>query len=184
MYPTISFLGTTISTYNLCVGIALAVLLFGILLKLKRSRLIDSEAYYILPKLLIALISALAGAIIMDAVLKIRQNGGFKLSGLTFYGGLIFGIVTLGLLLLIFRKSKLSAMQWLDFLIVPFILFHCIGRVGCFFAGCCYGKETHSHIGVVFPDQPEAGIFHNGVAVYPTQLFEAGGLLLLAIIIH
>ena len=42
---------------------------------------------------------------------------------------------------------------------------HGFGRVGCFMAGCCYGIETDSWLGVQFP--------HLAHAVYPTQLFEA-----------
>jgi phosphatidylglycerol:prolipoprotein diacylglycerol transferase len=42
---------------------------------------------------------------------------------------------------------------------------HGFGRIGCFLAGCCYGKVTDSIFGVTFP-----GMTH---AVYPTQLFEA-----------
>lgn len=48
---------------------------------------------------------------------------------------------------------------------------HAFGRLGCFFAGCCYGKDTHSILGVVFP-----GL---GRPVFPTQLFESIFLFLL-----
>ena len=48
---------------------------------------------------------------------------------------------------------------------------HSLGRVGCFFAGCCYGKETDSCLGVKFPNLPHP--------VYPTQLYEAAFLLIL-----
>ena len=42
---------------------------------------------------------------------------------------------------------------------------HGFGRIGCFFAGCCYGIETDSIWGIKFPH-----LNHN---VYPTQLYEA-----------
>ena len=52
---------------------------------------------------------------------------------------------------------------------------HAIGRVGCFAAGCCYGKETHHFWGVTFTSN-----FANTVAgtplyraLQPTQLFES-----------
>jgi prolipoprotein diacylglyceryltransferase len=57
--------------------------------------------------------------------------------GFVFYGGLIAAVAYL--LLLNFLHS-----QWLDaslkFMIIFLPLSHGIGRVGCFFAGCCYGK--------------------------------------------
>ncbi|NUM87830.1 MAG: prolipoprotein diacylglyceryl transferase [Bdellovibrionales bacterium] len=48
---------------------------------------------------------------------------------------------------------------------------HAFGRLGCFFAGCCYGKPTDSFFGVRFPN-----MLHR---VYPTQLFESLFLFLL-----
>ena len=48
---------------------------------------------------------------------------------------------------------------------------HAFGRIGCFLAGCCYGKETDSWIGVQFP--------HLHEKVIPTQLIESGFLFLL-----
>ena len=50
-----------------------------------------------------------------------------------------------------------------------------------FLAGCCYGKETDSCLGVVFTNSDFAP---NGVKVLPTQLFMAGGdLILMAILL-
>jgi phosphatidylglycerol:prolipoprotein diacylglycerol transferase len=56
------------------------------------------------------------------------------------------------------------------------MLGYAIGRIGCFFNGCCYGIPTNLPIGMVFPavdDLPR----------YPTQLFSmAAGLLIFAIL--
>ena len=48
---------------------------------------------------------------------------------------------------------------------------HAFGRIGCFFAGCCYGRETDSVLGVHFK-------YVSGNRL-PTQLFEAAFLFLL-----
>ena len=45
------------------------------------------------------------------------------------------------------------------------LIAHAFGRVGCFFAGCCYGKPTDSFLGVQFPGMSQK--------VHPTQLYEA-----------
>jgi len=42
---------------------------------------------------------------------------------------------------------------------------HAFGRLGCFFAGCCYGKPTDSFLGIRFP--------HLIRPVHPTQLYES-----------
>jgi len=52
---------------------------------------------------------------------------------------------------------------------------HAIGRVGCFAAGCCYGKPTHHFWGVTFSN-PLAQAWVGtplGIPLEPTQLFEA-----------
>jgi len=51
------------------------------------------------------------------------------------------------------------------------------GRLGCFMAGCCYGAETDSVLGIIFP---EGGMAPAGVKLWPTQLFSAGGDFLIA----
>ena len=45
------------------------------------------------------------------------------------------------------------------------------GRIGCFLAGCCYGEETDSPIGIVFHESAYAP---NGVNLIPTQLISSG----------
>lgn len=181
MYPQITVFGMSVPTYGVCVGVGLLILFFYLIIILHKKHCLDREIYFILPKLLVSLIGGLFGAMLFDAVVKIPQNGGLKLSGMTFYGGLIAGFSIMICLLLIFRKTTFSPLEWLNVLTVPFVLFHCCGRIGCFFVGCCYGKPTDGPLGIVFPDLPEAGIFHNGQAVLPTQLIEAIMLGLLAI---
>ena len=52
---------------------------------------------------------------------------------------------------------------------------HSIGRIGCFAAGCCYGKETHHWWGVTFTNPLAAEITGTplGKPLEPTQLFES-----------
>lgn len=143
------------------------------------------ELYFIIPKLFAALGFGFLGSVFFDALFKIPENGTFKLSGIMFYGGLICGIIAIIPLLCIFKEnSQYSPVKWLDMLTVPFIVFHAIGRLGCFLGGCCYGRATDGVFGVIFPDNPEAGIFHYDQKVLPTQLFEACGLIVLAVTLH
>jgi len=97
-----------------------------------------------------------------------NPDAGFTLknSGITFIGGLLGGIVTFLLVYLIFRKKVKGKLTDIVSIAPCCILIaHAFGRVGCFFAGCCYGKETNSFLGVKFPDLPHA--------VHPTMLYEA-----------
>jgi phosphatidylglycerol:prolipoprotein diacylglycerol transferase len=72
------------------------------------------------------------------------------------------------------RKHAIPAFGFLDIIAIAGLIPMAIGRSGCFFAGCCYGKPTDSIFGVVFPDTAP-------IAVHPTQLYEA--LMLTAILI-
>ena len=45
------------------------------------------------------------------------------------------------------------------------------GRLGCFLAGCCYGRVTESSFAIVFKDSAYAP---NNVPLLPTQLMSSG----------
>lgn len=91
----------------------------------------------------------------------------------TFFGGLIFGTL---FVVWYVRKHGLDIRRIGDALIPSVALAHFFGRMGCFFAGCCWGREAHGcPIAVTF-NNPEAttGIKDFlGVPLYPTQLAEA-----------
>jgi len=88
--------------------------------------------------------------------------------GLVFYGGLLLAVgVSIGYM----RWYRLPAWKLLD-IISPFLALGLFfGRIGCFFAGCCYGKETSLPWGVIFTD-PNS-LAQLGVPLHPTQLYDA-----------
>ncbi len=105
-------------------------------------------------------------------------EGGFNLfgSGITFIGGLIGGVVCFLALYAVFRKKFQSkVLDILSFAPCCITIAHAFGRIGCFCAGCCYGAQTDSFLGVTFP-----GMSH---AVHPTMLYEAAFLFLLCAVI-
>lgn len=75
-------------------------------------------------------------------VLRIDQGG------LMFYGGLIAAAFTL---LLYARVNRQHLFSITDLVLAVVPLGHAFGRIGCFLHGCCFGKITHSCIGVAFP---------------------------------
>ena len=111
---------------------------------------------------------------------------GFKLtSGTTFLGGLMGGTISFLVGYWFFGRKKYDS-KLIDVLsLIPccILIAHSFGRIGCFSVGCCYGKPTDSWLGMVFPaGSPSYYAFGPGVAVYPTQLFEAVFLLLMFIL--
>lgn len=98
-------------------------------------------------------------------------------SGFVFYGSFLFAVPTM---LWYFHKQKLPRYQMLDIMAITTCLVHMFGRVGCFFAGCCYGKPTESAFGVIFSD-PACQANPLNTPLYPTQLMEAGYILLVMV---
>jgi phosphatidylglycerol:prolipoprotein diacylglycerol transferase len=94
--------------------------------------------------------------------------------GLVFYGGFILAFVA-GIILL--RKYKYSVIDVSDILAPYVVLGHAFGRIGCFLAGCCYGKETTCPLGVVFTN--EYSLAPLNIKIHPTQLYEAIGNILI-----
>ena len=102
-----------------------------------------------------------------------NPSAGFELgSGMTFIGGLIGGVACFLAIYFIFRKKYTTRLyEVISLLPCSILIAHAFGRIGCFFAGCCYGKETDSFLGIQFPDLPHP--------VHPTQLYEAAFLFVL-----
>ena len=93
-------------------------------------------------------------------------------SGGVFYGGLIAAVLTS---IWFFRAHKLSVWQMTDVMAPSVALGHAIGRLGCFSAGCCYGKPTAMAWGVTFTNEYAHEIVGVplGISLHPTQLYEA-----------
>ncbi len=91
--------------------------------------------------------------------------------GLVFYGGLLACIPTAWIFL---KRNRLSFWKVADVFMPGVALGHGLGRVGCFLAGCCYGRQCdpRAWYAVTFPGAP-GGLAPAGVALYPTQLIEA-----------
>lgn len=96
--------------------------------------------------------------------------------GITFAGGIITGMVSFFLIFpLGMKDDKKHAINYMDQVVIGLLLAHACGRIGCFTAGCCYGLETDS----IF------GVYHYTRQAYylPTQLYEAGFLILMFFIL-
>ncbi len=117
--------------------------------------------------------------------------------GLAYYGGFIFA---LAFAMWFLRRHKMPRGRVSDLAAPAISLGLFFGRVGCFLNGCCYGKETQSRFGVVFPGgagaafeslahraQVDAGhikMAEHALPVHPTQLYEAGACLAIAVFLY
>jgi phosphatidylglycerol---prolipoprotein diacylglyceryl transferase len=93
-------------------------------------------------------------------------------AGGVFSGGLIAAFVAAAWYV---RKHRMPALRTCDAFAPGLALGHAIGRIGCFAAGCCYGKETHHWWGVIFTNPLAHEITGTplNVPLEPTQLFES-----------
>lgn len=85
-------------------------------------------------------------------------------NGFVVYGGTLSGIAAAGLYA---RKKKLPFLKYLDCAAPAIALAQGFGRIGCFLAGCCYGREMDSPISIVFTHSDFAP---NHVPLFPSQL--------------
>ena len=161
--------------YGLMIGIGLA-LGFGVLtIYCKKKKVDEKFSDFIFMNGIAAVLLGFMSASLFQSVYNYIENPeeGFKLGGsMTFLGGLIGGVVFFLVIYFIMQK-KYETKLYEVLSIVPCVITmaHGFGRLGCFFAGCCYGKPTDSFLGVTFPGHTQA--------VHPTQLYEAAFLFIL-----
>ena len=98
--------------------------------------------------------------------LQMVQAGG------VFYGGVIAAI---GTAIFYMRKHHMPALRTADTFAPGLALGHSIGRIGCFAAGCCFGKPTNHWWGVVFSNPLAHSVSGTplNIPIEPTQLFES-----------
>lgn len=129
------------------------------------------------------IISGIAGAKLLHYIVDIKyyladpsrflQFG----SGFVVYGGIISGVIC-GYLYC--RHYKLDFATYFDLIMPSVALAQAFGRIGCFLAGCCYGKQTSSIIGVTFSHSPFAP---NNIKLIPTQLISSISLFVLTLLL-
>lgn len=102
----------------------------------------------------------------------------FKSGGLVFYGGLIVGVLSGWIYL---HAKKASFYEYAAVIVPAIPLAHAIGRIGCFLAGCCYGRIVDTPISVYYRN-PIGGA-PVGVPVFPIQLVESACNILVFVIL-
>jgi phosphatidylglycerol---prolipoprotein diacylglyceryl transferase len=93
-------------------------------------------------------------------------------AGGVFSGGLIAALIAA---IWYIRRHHMPALTTCDAFAPGLALGHAIGRIGCFSAGCCYGKPTTHFWGVTFTNPLAASLVGTplNVPLQPTQLFES-----------
>lgn len=149
MYPEINLFGLHIQTYGLMVLVGFFAAFFTVKIRAKNAG-IKTDIFYLS-------VWALAGGVLAAKALywitvfdqMTETIGGigttttvsafFKnyiLSGMVFYGGLIGGALAVAWYL---HKERNKLSDFVNVVIPAIPLGQAFGRIGCYFAGCCYG---------------------------------------------
>src|SRR5947209_6726997 len=185
MYPRLFEFGPiTVYTYGVLLA---AAYLLGLKLAMTRAQKRGLDHNRVLDLGISITISALSAAKLLRLVTDFStfRNDPKELltlarSGGVFYGGLILAVVVA---LWYIRRAGLPLWTTCDVFAPGIALGHVVGRFGCLFAGCCYGKPTTRPWGITFTDPfalANVGTPLN-VPLHPTQLYEAGAELLILI---
>ncbi len=94
--------------------------------------------------------------------------------GLVFYGGFIGALLVA---VIFVKKYRLPLGKTADIAAMAIPLGHFFGRIGCFFAGCCYGKICELPWAITFHHPESLAPLYT--PVHPTQLYSAVANLLL-----
>ena len=178
--------GFPVYTYGLLLA---AAYLLGLQFALMRARTRGLDPNRVMDLGIWIIVSALLGA---KLLLVIVESDKFSTdpaellnlvrSGGVFYGGLIAAVVVA---LWYLRRHRMPMWTVTDVFAPGIALGHVIGRMGCLFAGCCFGRPA---------EVPWAITFHNefaaqnvgtplGIPLHPTQLYEAGAELLILVVL-
>ncbi len=180
MHPVLFHIGSiTIYTYGVLVATGVIVGLFLARWQARKLGLDPDRVWNIgIYMVLVALLGSKLWLILGDLPYYWHHPGEILSystlqSGGDIFGGVFFGIV---FLLLYVRKQKFSFLALGDAFAAPLALGHAIGRMGCFCAGCCWGKPTTMPWGITFTNPLAAQLVGTplNVKLQPTELFGAG----------
>jgi phosphatidylglycerol:prolipoprotein diacylglycerol transferase len=188
MHPRLFELGPiTVYTYGVLLA---AAYLLGLKLAMVRAQARGLDQTRVLDLGIYIIISALVGAKLLlfltdfrTFISDPRELLTLARSGGVFYGGLILAVIVA---VWYIRRIGLPLWTTCDVFAPGIALGHVVGRFGCFFAGCCYGKPTTVPWAITFTDPYAATNVGTplNVPLHPTQLYEAGaeGLILVLLL--
>lgn len=161
----------TVHSYGLMIALGILVCVF---MGMYRARKYGYKDEVVLDIAIFGILSGFVGAKLLyvlvefDSFLKNPMDV-LGSEGFVVYGGIIVG-AWVGILYC--RIKKLPCWEYFDLLAPSIAVAQGFGRIGCFLAGCCYGRPAEAFWGVTFP---EGSFAPAGVPLIPTQLISSAG---------
>lgn len=184
MHPDLVTIGPfTLHTYGVFVALGFAA---GVLVTIRLGKSQGVSAQQVMDMAFVMMLWAIVGSRAMYILMNLGHYVDHPLDVLKIWqGGLVFsgGMVAVAAAMVWYlRRSPLSFWKAGDLWAPAIALGQGIGRVGCFMAGCCYGKPTNLPWGVVFED-PQS-LAPQGIPLHPTQLYDfLSGVLIFLILL-
>ena len=177
MLPVLIKIGpVTIHTYGFMMALGVAFGLWFLFVQAKKQGL---EANKIVDLAFYTILISLVGAKLVLFVSNFSYYSKYpgELLSLARSGGVFQGGLAAGFLFALWYlyKHKIPTWKTADLIGPALALGHAFGRLGCFSAGCCYGRECASPLGVTFHNEYAHGLtgIPVGKALHPVQLYEA-----------
>lgn len=180
MYNDILSIGPfTIRGYGLMIAIGVLLALF-IGEKRAKKKGLDAEAIY--PLTFVCVIFGFLGAKLLYCIVEWKSFIKNPFSALSSSGFVVYGGIIVGILAAFFyiHKKKLDFWDYFDIVLPSVAVAQGFGRIGCFLAGCCYGKPTEAWYGIAFHSSHFAP---NDIKLIPTQLISATGMFCIAAVL-
>lgn len=176
--------------YGLMIALGILACFWVLFYYTKRLGFTNKETDFVFYNGIVAIVMGFFGAALWQSCFNYIEeiqrvgieNAKFVWGGLTVIGGIITGSLSFIIGALIFRKKHFYLLTRIV-VIAPccITVAHAFGRIGCFFAGCCYGKPATGAFAFLGVSFPKGSLYntYDGSPVYPTQLFEAAYLFIL-----
>lgn len=171
MHPVLfSFGSVGIYTYGLFVALGLFTAI-GVTKKLTASHGVESQT--VTDLFFAILVGSIVGARLLYVIInfEVYQDNWLEIfkiwnGGLVFFGGFVTAVAAA---VIFIKKKNLEVWKTADLLAPGIALGHSVGRIGCFFAGCCYGKTCDLPFAIQF-NHPKT-LAPMGVHLHPTQIY-------------
>ena len=184
MYPYDLFFDIDLYDIFMMIGLISAIIVYDLYVS-KRDIPAKVQNFYLFLGV-ISIVVGLFSATLFQSVFNWIETGVFEWRGMTFYGGVIGGVATflIGLFAVggkIFKEKEHLLNFTHVYEVAPccITIAHGFGRIGCLFAGCCYGMEVGGFPGL----HMHSGFGHGEGYFLPTQLYESVFLFALFIVL-
>lgn len=163
----------SINSYGTCILIGIVIGLWLFLRDDRRIKLVSTDQT--VNGFMLCIVIGLIGARVLAIAENPESFTTFSDIFALWKGGFSFlgAVVSIAFFLpLYLAYQKIPILPTLDLASIYVLFMESIARLGCFMAGCCYGKPTYMPWGIVYTNQDSLAPLYT--KIHPTQLYSAG----------